>query len=210
MHFIVGGDHAFANRVERNVQALFFFVQRSGEISDFRHVDVGADHAQGAALFVQNDVALATNVAHFSLAGEQPEFQNERPRVFQQRGDLKVGAFAVFRQQQGAPQRQRRCLVRAEVIKLIHAFVPGEGFTLHHPFPNTDATHLIGQCDALHQAVVFRCGAFQLTDVFHLRNKIQRQAFGIAYQRYRQQRPDVFAVAANIAFLQGVAADVAV
>ncbi|MND65102.1 hypothetical protein D3C80_564630 [compost metagenome] len=52
VHFVVGGYHRFADRIERNVQALFFFVQCFGQITDFRHVDIGADHAQRQTLGV--------------------------------------------------------------------------------------------------------------------------------------------------------------
>lgn len=101
-------------------------------------------------------------------------------------------------------------LVGIEIVEFEHALIPGEVFLAHHPFPNADAAHLVGQRNALHQPVVLRLAAFEAADVLDLRDEVQRLPFGVAHQRDGQQRPNGLAVAADIAFLHGVAADVAV
>ena len=69
---------------------------------------------------------------------------------------------------------------------------------------------MVGQRNALHQPVVLCLAAFEAADVLDLRDEVQRLPFGVAHQRDGQQRPNGLAVAADIAFLHGVAADVAV
>ncbi len=206
----VGGDHPFADGVEGDVQALFLFVQRLGEALELGHVDIGADQAQRPALIVEDHVALAADMAHFAAARSDAKLHDEWPRLRQDLGQLAIGALAIFRHQQGAPQRQRRRLVGGEIVEFEHALIPGEVFLAHHPFPDADAAHLVGQRDALHQPVVLRLAALKVADVLHLRDEVQRPAFAVAHQRDRQQRPDRLAVAADIAFFHGVAADMTV
>ncbi|MNN47567.1 hypothetical protein D3C81_1619920 [compost metagenome] len=129
MHIDIGTQHRLADRVEGDMQTLFFLEQGFVKFFNFSHVHIDAEQAFDFALLVEHPIRQRADMTH-TLFDAYAEFELKRHALHQGIADHLFSMLAILRKHALVPQLPGRFDMRRNLVHLEHTFVPADHIRL--------------------------------------------------------------------------------
>ncbi len=181
VHIDINTNHGFANGIKRNVQTLFFLIQRFVKLLHFGHIHIDAKQAFDFTVFIQHPVGQRTDMP-YAIFHRDTKLKLKRNPRGQRISNHIFGVLAIFRHEALIPDLPTGFDMWGNFIQIEHTLIPTDHIRLQFPFPNADPTGLIRESNALHQPFINPLGMLEIVNVFNLGDKVEWGIVAMTYQ----------------------------